>query len=77
MAQHVQDCHWGMPTLLTPRPYWYSAWDDPWSCWNDRDLRILHSTEVCRQCPFFREREAGETAETVPPRGAIRLDLIS
>jgi hypothetical protein len=78
MPQHVHECHWSVPTLLMPPPYWYAAWDDAWSCWNDRDIRILHSTEVCQRCPLFRKREAGrEKTQAIPPRGAIRLDLIS
>ena len=76
MAHHVQDCHWSVPTLLMPRPYWLSAWDDPWSCWNDRDIKVLQSTDGCQNCPLFRERAVphhfGE-----PPKGAVRLQPVS
>jgi hypothetical protein len=72
MAHHVQDCHWSVPTLLMPRPYWLSAWDDPWSCWNDRDVKVLPSTDGCQNCPMFRER-AHDARPARPPEGAVRL----
>jgi hypothetical protein len=76
MAHHVQDCHWSVPTLLMPRPYWLSAWDDPWSCWNDRDIKVLPSTEGCQNCPMFRARAHG-AGYAVPPEGAVRLQPVS
>jgi hypothetical protein len=78
MAHHVQDCHWSVPTLLMPRPYWFSAWDDPWSCWNDRDIKVLPSTEGCANCPLFRERALPAcAADAVPPKGAILLRVVA
>jgi hypothetical protein len=74
MAHHVQDCHWSVPTLLMPRPYWLSAWDEPWSCWNDRDIKVLPSTEGCQNCPLFRERAIPHRADgAIPPKGAMPL----
>ena len=78
MAHHVQDCHWSVPTLLMPRPYWFSAWDSPWSCWNDHDVKVLPSTDRCQNCPMFRERAlSAEHYDDVQPKGAIGLNLIS
>lgn len=75
MANHVQDCHWAVPTLLMPRPYWFSAWDDPWSCWNDQDVKVLESTDGCRNCPLWRQRITREgVGRTLPPEGAVRVD---
>jgi hypothetical protein len=60
-----------------PRPYWYSAWDDPWSCWNDRDIKVLPSTNGCQQCPMFRQRAIPHAdACAIPPRGAIQLNVV-
>ncbi len=74
MAHHVQDCHWAVPTLLMPRPYWYSAWEDPWSCWNDSEIRILQSTDGCRNCPMWRPRTVQDSdSRDLPPEGALRL----
>ncbi|HTR78503.1 MAG TPA: hypothetical protein VMH39_10345 [Gemmatimonadaceae bacterium] len=74
MTHHVQDCHWSVPTLMMPRPYWLSAWDAPWSCWNERNATVLESTGACERCPFWRARQAGESAgREIPPAGAIPL----
>lgn len=71
--RHVpQSCHWSVPTLLMPRPYWLSAADDPWCCWNDRQIVVLSSTEICGTCPLWKPRnmDAGNI-EAVPPQGAM------
>jgi len=78
MAHHVQDCHWSVPTLLMPRPYWFSAWDEPWSCWNDRDVQVLPSTEGCQNCPIFRERAIPHRVDgAIPPTGAKPLTVVA
>ncbi len=72
MTHHVQDCHWSVPTLLMPRPYWLSASDNLWSCWNSRDIRVLHSTDRCHTCPMWRQRAADDHAgHSLPPDGAV------
>ena len=79
MAHHVQDCHWAVPTLLMPRPYWLSAWDSPWSCWNDRDVKVLQSTDGCQNCPLFRERAVPHAlidGNVIPP-GAVELKVVA
>ena len=71
--RHVpQTCHWSVPTLFMPAPYWLAAWDAPWCCWADRQLLVLGSTAICETCPLWRPREieAGKV-EAVPPRGAM------
>ena len=67
-----QSCHWSVPTLLMPKPYWLSADDAPWCCWNDRQILVLDFTDFCRTCPIWkpREGEAGRV-DAVPPLGAI------
>ncbi len=79
MAHHVQDCHWSVPTLLMPRPYWYSAWDAPWSCWNNRDVMVLQSTEICENCPLFRERARPHALfdDHIAPDGSIPLKVVA
>jgi hypothetical protein len=75
MAHHVQGCHWAVPTLLMPRPYWLSAWDAPWSCWNTRAATVLMDTTACEACPLWRERRLPHCAEgAIPPAGAVALD---
>jgi len=77
MAHHVQDCCWSVPTLLMPRPYWLSAWDAPWSCWNERAIAVLTSTEGCEICPLWRARVASQgIGWTVPPEGAVAPDAV-
>ena len=67
-------CHWSVPTLLMPRPYWHSASDSPWSCWNDRQIVVLSSTDICRTCPLWKRREGPRgrgSVEPVPREGAM------
>jgi len=72
MAQHVQDCHWSVPTLLMPRPYWFSAWEAPWSCWNEHQIAVLATTETCQHCPLWRQRHVKDgVGRSIPPEGAM------
>ena len=72
MAHHVHNCHWSVPTLLMPRPYWYAAGESMWSCWNDRDVRVLSSTTDCEACPLWKPREVEHAHEgAIPPTGAV------
>ena len=70
--QTPQSCHWSVPTLFMPRPYWLLAADAPWCCWNDRQIIPLDSTEICLTCPMWKAREgqAGK-ADPVPRPGAM------
>jgi hypothetical protein len=72
--RHVpQSCHWSVPTLLMPRPYWLAAGDSPWCCWNQEQIVVLTSTEVCETCPLWKRRRGPETlkAGDVPRKGAL------
>ncbi len=70
----TQTCHWSVPTLLMPAPYWTAAWDAPWSCWNDREVRLLPTTTFCRQCPLWTPRAAGHgLSGPIQPEGAVPL----
>ena len=72
--QSTHSCHWSVPTLLMPWPYWLSAWDDPWSCWNGGDIWLLTSTDRCRSCPLWQPRRVDHGhPDAVPPAGAIPL----
>ena len=72
MRHTPQSCHWSVPTLLMPRPYWLSASDCPWCCWNDRQLLVLSTTEICRTCPMWKPRDADAgKLEPVPRPGAM------
>ena len=72
MLQTPQSCHWSVPTLLMPRPYWLSADDSPWCCWNDQQIVVLESTEICRACSMWKAREADAfTVGTIPAPGAM------
>ena len=73
MRHAPQSCHWSVPTLFIPPPYWLSAWDSPWCCWNTRAIWILESTETCVQCPLWKSRDTGhgQAADAVPPQGAV------
>ena len=68
MDQHVRNCMWAVPTLLMPRPYWLEAADAPWSCWTEGHVSVLQTTDVCGNCPKWRQRTAVHVA--VPPEGA-------
>ena len=67
-----QSCHWSVPTLLMPKPYWLSASDCPWCCWNDQEIRVLDSTEFCRTCPVWEPRRARlQKTGPVAPEGSV------
>jgi len=69
-----QSCHWSVPTLFMPQPYWLSAYDVPWCCWNHREIVLLHSTDVCAACQLWKPRNpVVEQAATVQPVGATPL----
>ena len=72
IRQAPQSCNWSVPTLLMPRPYWFSASDSPWCCWNDRQILVLTSTEICLTCPLWKPRQADAGhIEAVPRQGAM------
>ena len=74
MRQVPQSCHWSVPTLFMPPPYWLSAWDSPWCCWNAGDIWILATTETCLSCPLWKPREVDYgQPEAIPPRGSVPL----
>jgi hypothetical protein len=55
-----------------PRPYWLSAERALWCCWNDQQIVVLNSTDVCRDCPMWRRRQAfAERIEAIPAEGAM------
>ncbi len=72
VRQTPQSCHWSVPTLLMPRPYWLSATDAPWCCWNAREIVVLSSTDTCLTCPIWKAK-GPETAKSsdVSPEGAV------
>ena len=66
-----QSCHWSVLTILMPWPYWLSASDSPWCCWNDHDIWLLSTTETCRSCPLWKPRQASfGGVDALPPSGA-------
>ena len=76
-AEHAaHSCHWSVPTLLMPWPYWTSALDSPWSCWNYRAVAVLRSTEGCQHCPMWRPRQVVHGEEgAIPPVGAVPMRM--
>ena len=78
MSHTPQSCHWSVPTLFMPRPYWLSAWDSPWTCWNDGAIWELTSTDRCLECPLWKPRDVGHgEADAVPPKGAVALNDVA
>jgi len=74
MPHNPQNCHWSVLTLLMPPPYWLSATDAPWCCWNDRGVAPLASTAVCEHCPLWQPRRVEHGASAaLPPAGAVHL----
>jgi hypothetical protein len=75
--QHVpHTCHWSVPTLFMPRPYWLSATDADWCCWNDRQIVVLESSETCKSCPQWTARQFDVGLAAMSPRpGAMPLRL--
>jgi hypothetical protein len=72
MRHTPQSCQWSVPTLLMPRPYWLSASDAPWSCWNDRQIVVLSSTDICLTCPMWKPHEEDNgRIQTFPRQGAM------
>lgn len=72
MHHTPQSCHWSVQTLLMPRPYWLSANDASWCCWNDRQIVVLDSTDVCRACQVWKpcDSDSGRL-EPIPRQGAM------
>lgn len=71
-AHHASNCRWAMPTLFLPAPYWWDAEGCPWACVRERVPRILETTEVCADCPYWEAHpkantEPGDSAEPEPP----------
>ena len=57
-----------------PRPYWLSASESPWCCWNRHEILVLASTEVCPKCPMWESRrETDGRGEVLRPEGAVPL----
>jgi hypothetical protein len=55
----VQRCKWAESTLLLPMPYWFDAWNAPWSCWaEDGRPRLIESTEVCASCARWTPKDS-------------------
>jgi hypothetical protein len=55
-----------------PRPFWYDASGSMWSCWNDREVRVLWSTTECETCPFWKPREPEQDhGGAIRPEGAV------
>jgi hypothetical protein len=70
----THNCHWSVPTLFLPAPYWLFAWDSPWSCWNSREIVVLSSTEGCAFCPLWSaRRDVHSLLGPVRPEGAVPL----
>jgi SAM-dependent methyltransferase len=61
VAHHASNCRWAMPTLFLPRPYWWDAEAKPWACVREAVPRILETTEVCADCPYWEARRKTET----------------
>jgi SAM-dependent methyltransferase len=55
-ARHASNCRWAMPTLFLPAPYWWDAEACPWACVREGVPRILDSTDVCPDCPYWTSR---------------------
>ena len=76
MRHVTQTCQWSVPTLFMPGPYWMEAWDDPWCCWNDKQLLVLTSTEICETCPMWKAREEDPgKPQTIPMPGAMPFKM--
>jgi SAM-dependent methyltransferase len=71
-ARHASNCRWAMPTLFLPAPDWWDAEGCPWACVRDGVPRILDTTEVCADCPYWEahpnaKTEPSDSAEPEPP----------
>jgi hypothetical protein len=67
-------CHWSVPTLLMPKPYWLSAWKSPWCCWNSEEALILTTTDGCPRCPLWEARRVShDHPDAIPPVGSVPL----
>jgi hypothetical protein len=72
VAHHASNCRWAMPSLFLPAPYWWNAEGYPWACVRDGVPRILDTTEVCADCPYWEahpkaKAEPGDSAKPEPP----------
>jgi SAM-dependent methyltransferase len=76
VAHHASNCRWAMPTLFLPAPYWWDAEGCPWACVREGAPRILETTEMCADCPYWEARattetDVGDSAEPeIPPQSS-------
>jgi SAM-dependent methyltransferase len=61
VGHHASNCRWAMPALFLPAPYWWDAERCPWACVGEAVPRILETTEVCTDCPYWEAHPKAET----------------
>lgn len=67
-------CHWSVPTLFMPSPYWLFAWETPWCCWNEHEIVVLSTTDGCAECPLWKPRDGPQDLKgALRPEGAVAL----
>jgi hypothetical protein len=59
--QSVLTCRWAQATLLLPRPHWYEAAQNAWSCTIESTPKGLADTTECRTCSRWQPVERPES----------------
>jgi hypothetical protein len=67
VAHHASNCRWAMPTLFLPAPYWWDAEACPWACVREGVPRILNTTEVCADCPYWKTHPKAKSGKEPGP----------
>jgi len=75
VEHHASTCRWAVPTLFLPAPFWWEAEDRPWACLREATPRVLETTEVCADCPYWEARTRRRLKASVTATEALREAL--
>jgi hypothetical protein len=62
----VQTCRWAQATILLPRPYWFDASRNAWSCLIDGAPEMLVDPLLCRTCERWTPADHQDARPPVP-----------
>jgi hypothetical protein len=74
-THHASTCRWAVPTLFLQAPFWWEAEDRPWSCIRGTTPRVLATTEVCADCPYWKRELTNTSTAPVTTIDALRAAL--
>jgi len=52
-------CQFGVPTMFAEAPLWFDAERSPWTCTQAATPQVLHATEGCPSCSYWKQAAEG------------------